>query len=369
MVYNWQQNDWRNFQYKAAEFEEYALIFMEIAGQSSGYLNSLRDSEKETSLIALLVKEAIKTSAIEGEFISRADVISSIRKNLGFTTPQYRIKDKRSEGIALLLVKSRESFAEDLTEIMLFDWHKQLMLGNYSIEVGVFRHHNEPMQVISGAIGKEEIHFEAPPSAQVVAEMTAYLDWFNATKPNGSAPIVNLLIRSGIAHLYFETIHPFEDGNGRIGRVIAEKVLSQGLKKPILLSLSTVIEANKPAYYKALKQAQRTNDLTHWLHYFCQVVIEAQRNFIATVAFSLKKAAFFDENRDKLNEAQLKVVARMLEHDEDNFLGGMNAKKYQSISQTSKATATRHLQDLVEKEILVAKNGGRSTQYQVNLSA
>jgi Fic family protein len=214
---------------------------MEIGGQSAGYLNSLRDNEQETSLIALLVKEAIKTSAIKGEFISRADVVSSIRKNLGFTTPQYKIKDKRSEGIATLLVKSRESFAENLSETMLFDGHKQLMLGNYSIEVGVFRHHDEPMQVISGAIGKEEIHFEAPPSTQVGTEMTAFLDWFNATKPNGSSPIANLLIRSGIAHLYFETIHPFEDGNGRIGRVIAEKALSQGLKKPILMSLFTAI--------------------------------------------------------------------------------------------------------------------------------
>jgi Fic family protein len=367
MVYNWQQKDWRQFQYEETAFTGIALSFMAIAGQSLGYLTGLSNDEQVESIITLLVKEAIKTSSIEGELISRVDLISSIRKNLGYPTPTYRIKDKRSEGIATLLVKARENFQSDLTEDVLFEWHQFLMLGNNRINIGQYRSHSEPMQVISGAFGKEEVHFEAPPSAQVPAEMHAFLIWFNATKPNGESPIPNLLIRAAIAHLYFETIHPFEDGNGRIGRVIAEKVLAQGLERPILMSLSTAIEANKNAYYAALKQAQRTNNLTQWIEYFSETIIQAQQDFIQNMAFLVKKTAFFDKYRAELNEAQMKVLSRMLEEGETSFVGGMNARKYQAISQVSKATATRHLQDLVEKGILVSENGGRSTNYQVNL--
>jgi Fic family protein len=299
--------------------------------------------------------------------LSRVDLVSSIRKNLGYTTPAYRIKDKRAEGIATLLVKTRANFDNDLTEMQLFDWHKLLMLGNNAINTGQYRSHSEPMQVVSGAIGKEIIHFEAPPSTQVPGEMQVFFEWFNDTKPGGKLPIPNLLIRAAIAHLYFETIHPFEDGNGRIGRIIAEKTLSQGLKRPILMSLSTAIEANKKSYYDALKQAQRTNNLTDWIQYFSKTILKAQQDFITTIDFLVKKTTFFGKYQSTLNEAQTKVISRMLEDGENVFIGGMNAKKYQAISSVSKATATRHLQDLVEKGILISDKGGRSTNYQVNM--
>lgn len=367
MLYNWQQEDWRQFRFNEADFTQMALDFMANAGQSFGFQSGLSSDQQRESLITILVKEAIKTSAIEGEMISREDLISSIRHNLGHETPSRRIRDKRSEGIANLLFKSRENFDADLTEAELFEWHKQLMLGNFRIEVGAYRHHDEPMQVISGAVGKEIVHFEAPPSAQVPAEMQFFIEWFNATKPGGKRPIHNLLVRAAIAHVYFESIHPFEDGNGRIGRVIAEKVLSQGLKKPILMSLSSAIEANKKDYYNALKLASRTNDLTEWIQYFSKTILEAQADFAKTIDFSIKKAAFFDKNKAQLTEAQLKVVSRMLEEGEGGFEGGMNARKYQAIAQVSKPTATRHLQDLVEKGVLIATGGGRSTNYQVNL--
>ena len=367
MLYNWQQEDWRQFRFNEPDFTQNALDFMANAGHSFGFLNGLSEAQQRESLITILVKEAIKTSAIEGEFISREDLISSIRHNLGHGTPTHRIRDKRSEGIANLLVKSRENFDADLTEAGLFDWHNDLMMGNSRIEIGAYRHHDEPMQVISGAVGKLIVHFEAPPSAQVPTEMQLFLEWFNATKPGGARPIQNLLVRAAIAHLYFETIHPFEDGNGRIGRVIAEKALSQGLKKPILMSLSATIEADKKAYYNALKQASRTNDLTEWIHYFSKTILEAQADFSKMIGFSLKKAAFFDKNKAQLADAQLKVIGRMLEEGEENFEGGMNARKYGAIAHVSKPTATRHLQDMVEKGILVATGGGRSTNYQVNL--
>lgn len=367
MAYNWQQSDWTVFEYDKEKFEEMTLHFQEISGQSVGYLKGLSISEQHESVITLLVKEAIKTSAIEGEFISRIDVISSIKKTLGYATPSITIKDKRSEGIAELLVKSRESFADDISTEILFDWHKLLMRGNYTIDVGQWRTHTEPMQVVSGAMGKEKIHFEAPPSNNVPTEMEKFISWFNNTNPTGKTPIKNAIIRSAIAHLYFESIHPFEDGNGRIGRIIAEKVLSQSLKRPILMSLSTTIEADKKAYYDALQKAQRSNQIDGWIEYFGKLIIKSQDEFINTIAFSLKKALFFDTKKSILNERQLKVIKRMIDEGEDDFYGGLNARKYQAISKTSKATATRDLQDLVEKNILISKGGGRSTNYQVNL--
>ena len=366
MLYNWQQKDWTLFAYDAAKFHVLASRFLEVAGQSVGILKSLSPAQQDTSLITLLVKDALKTSAIEGEMISRADVISSIKKNLGFDTPSVIIKDKRSEGIAELLVKSRETFAEDLTEVLLFDWHRLLMRGNHSIAVGAWRSHSEPMQVVSGAVGKEQIHFEAPPSADVPTEMRRFMDWFNASKPNGTMPVANLIVRAAIAHLYFESIHPFEDGNGRIGRVIAEKSLSQNLERPLLMSLSATIETDRKAYYKALAKAQKSNKIEDWILYFGNIMLQAQQDFIQTVEYSVKKTRFFDAIKPLLNDRQAKVIARMLEEDEGEFIGGMNARKYQAIGKTSKATATRDLQDLVEKQILTLTGGGRSTNYQVN---
>ena len=145
MQYNWQLSDWRNFQYEVKDFTQMALTYVEMAGQSQGYLKALNTDFQEVSLVDILVKEAIKTSAIEGEMISRADVISSIRKNLGYTSPSHIIKDKRSEGIAMLLVKSREEYEAELTEEMLFEWHRLLMRGNYTISVGQWRTHSETM--------------------------------------------------------------------------------------------------------------------------------------------------------------------------------------------------------------------------------
>lgn len=267
----------------------------------------------------------------------------------------------------MLLVKSRETFDSGLTEAMLFEWHQLLMRGNYHVAVGAWRTHTAPMQVVSGTIGKEIVHFEAPPSVSVPTEMSLFINWFNETAPKGSKPIANPLIRAAIAHLYFETIHPFEDGNGRIGRIIAEKALAQGLKRPILMSLSTAIEANKNAYYDALKKAQRTNVIQDWIQYFSQTILDAQDDFIQSIHFLLKKTRFFDTHKLLLNTDQEKALRRMLEEGEGAFIGGMNARKYQSITQVSKATATRHLQDLVEKSILIPKGDGRSRNYQVNL--
>ena len=363
MAYNWQRIDWTNFQYDESLFEKSWIEFVTISGESEGFMKSSSQGIKEESMVNLLVNEAIKTSEIEGEFISRIDLISSIRKKLGYPTESIIIKDQRSLGIANLLISSRESYAENLSEEMLFEWHKLLMQGNYSVEIGKWRTHTEPMQVVSGAMGREKVHFEAPPSEILPKEMRQFFDWFNKSK----ITIKNPLIRSAVAHLYFESIHPFEDGNGRIGRIVAEKTISQSLNRPILMSISKTIEANKNGYYLALQKGQSSNEINAWIAYFSQVIIDAQKDFNQTILFSIRKAAFFDTNKSLLNDRQQKVIKRMLEEGENEFLGGMNARKYLAITKTSKATATRDLVDLVGKGILTVKGGGRSVGYQVDL--
>jgi Fic family protein len=363
MRYNWQQKDWMLFQYEEQSFDEMWRVFLDLSGQSQGALLASAPNVRDESLINLLVIEAIKTSVIEGEYISRIDLISSIRKNLGFAVSNSAIKDKRSAGIAQLLIHSRNHYEDSLSEAILFEWHRLLMQGNYTIEVGQWRTHPEPMQVISGAMGKEKVHFEAPPSPQISLEMERFIAWFNTSLTS----IKNPIIRSAIAHLYFESIHPFEDGNGRIGRIIAEKALAQGLNRPTLLSLSKTIEADKKAYYEALQQGQKSNKINEWIYYFGKVILQAQQDFMNTITFSIKKAAFFDTHKARLNERQQKVIKRMLADGEDAFEGGLNARKYQAIAKTSKATATRDLQDLLEKNLLITKGAGRSTNYQINL--
>ena len=220
------------------------------------------------------------------------------------------------------------------------------------------------MQVISGPFGKQKVHYEAPPSKRIPEEMKNFIRWFNETGPGGSKEIKNPSVRSAIAHIYFETIHPFEDGNGRIGRTISEKTLSQGVGRPILLSLSKTIDANRNAYYDALKAAQRSNEITPWINYFVNVILDAQVNTEEQIDFILKKTNFFDRFQGQLNKRQLRIVRRMLEEGHEGFKGGMSAKKYIAITHTSKATATRDLQDMVEKGAVILSGGG--AQYQVS---
>jgi Fic family protein len=265
------------------------------------------------------------------------------------------------------MADARKTYADALAEEMLFSWHTMLLKDNKRINVGRWRRHTEPMRVISGAIGREKVHFEAPPSARIPNEISKFIDWFNDTAPGGVNEIKKAPVRAAIAHVYFETIHPFEDGNGRIGRAIAEKALSQTLGRPVLLSLSRTIEADKQSYYQALEQAQKSNDLTLWITYFVEIILKAQAQAITRVHFILKKSKFFDRFKDVLNERQIKAVRKMLDAEPDGFEGGMSAKKYMSITHASKATATRDLQHLLELEVLTLAGGGRSTHYMLNI--
>ncbi|CAM4279665.1 Fic family protein [Gillisia limnaea] len=366
MKYNWQQADWPNFQYSTDHVETMLYEFSEKSGKINGILESLPEETKSEAIIELLVSEAIKTSEIEGEYLSRKDVMSSIKKNLGLKTDVIS-KDKTAEGISELMIDGQKTFKEYITEENLFNWHTLLMKGNSTIQAGQWRTHEEPMQVISGAMGKEKIHYEAPPSKIVPKEMNLFIQWFNQTGRGGEMEIKKPIIRAAIAHLYFETIHPFEDGNGRIGRAISEKALSQYMDRPIVLSLSKAMEVEKKEYYAALQLAQRSNEITPWITYFVKTTISAQIDAESLIEFTLKKTKFFDRYKHQLNQRQEKAVRRMLKSGPKAFDGGMNARKYVSLNKTSKPTATRDLQDLYDKGILTREGGGRSTSYFLKL--
>jgi Fic family protein len=367
--YNWQQKDWRKFKFSLDAVEKELLLFIEKTGRVSGILEGLPEETKQEVIVDIILTEAIKTSEIEGEYPSRKEVLSSIRKNLGLQYDILKSKDKSAKGLGDLVMDVRKTYKDALTEEKLFEWHRMLLGENKRITVGQWRFHPEPMQIVSGAIGKEKVHYEAPPSSSVPEEMKLFIQWFNDTAPGGKLEIKKAPVRSAIAHLYLESIHPFEDGNGRIGRAIAEKALSQTMGRPALLSLSKTIESDKKLYYDSLGRAQQSNEITPWIAYFIKTTLQAQSDVEAQIEFTLKKTKFFDRFNNKLNDRQLTVIRRMLAEGTKGFEGGMNARKYMAITTTSKATATRDLQQLMEEGafILVGKAGGRSTSYQVNL--
>ncbi|MDH5228884.1 MAG: Fic family protein [Gammaproteobacteria bacterium] len=367
MKYNWQQPDWTDFNYDIKGVQDILFAFAEKTGQVNGIMKSLPGTIQTDAVIDIMVSEAIKTSAIEGENLSRSDVMSSIRHNLGLDASPSLAVDRRAKGVADLMVDVRHSFQDPLTEATLFKWHEMLMSGQRrNLPVGMWRSHKEPMQVISGVIGKWKVHFEAPPSDQVPQEMIRFIDWFNKTAPSAAEEIKNPVIRSAIAHLYFESIHPFEDGNGRIGRAISEKALSQGLGRPTLLSLSDAIETKKKDYYSALMNAQKSNEITHWIKYFSTTVLSAQMMAEEKIEFILNKTKFLDHFKDQLNDRQLKVIHRMFDAGVPGFDGGMTQKKYVAITKTSTATATRDLKYLADIGALKQVGGGRSTRYEID---
>lgn len=366
MSYNWQQPDWPDFRYDLSSIEDVLFTFAERTGRASGLLLGLTADAQTQTAIEMMVVEAINTSSIEGELLSRRDVLSSIRNNLGLAGGAPT-GDKRAKGVAALMIDVRNSFQAPLSEQTLYEWHRMVIAGNRRITAGRWRTHADPMQVVSGAAGHERVHFEAPPSPKVPDEMTHFIQWFNDTAPGEKKEIRKAAVRAAVTHLYFESIHPFEDGNGRIGRALSEKALSQGLGRPALLSLSRTIEAHRNDYYQALQQGQQSNEITPWVEWFVQIVLEAQIQTEEQIDFTLKKTKLFDRFNGQLNERQLQILRRMLEEGPKGFIGGMSAKKYMSITGASKASATRDLQDLTDKGIFEPLGGGRSTQYKINL--
>jgi Fic family protein len=368
MIWNWQQPGWPRFTYRQAALEPLERQFLIGAGEAFGILKHVGRDDQESLKVELISEEAVKTSAIEGEILDRDSVQSSLRYQFGLA-PEDRRVAPAERGIAEMMADLYRSFSDALTHETMFAWHRMLMSGERRVQaIGSYRTHAEPMQVVSGRADRPKVHFEAPPSSTMAAEMDAFVEWFNRTAPAGDEPLPPLT-RAGLAHLYFVAIHPFEDGNGRIARALSEKSLSQNLGRPSLIALSYTIERSRKAYYAALENNNKELEITDWLIYFAQTVVEAQRNTIKRVDFYLAKAKLYDRLRGKLNARQDKVIARMFREGIDGFQGGLSAENYIAIARTSRASATRDLQDLVAIGALTRTGELRHTRYYLNLTA
>jgi Fic family protein len=366
MTWNWQQPDWPNFSYDKSLLDDFEKQLLLGAGFAFGAFKHLNEEDKQQLTVELISNEALKTSEIEGEYLDRDSLQSSIRRQFGLIDDNRKISPAE-QGIAEMMVDVYRGFEAPLSHTMLFEWHKMLTNGRRDlIDIGRYRTHSEPMQIVSGAIYAPKVHFEAPPSSQMMPEMERFIDWFNATASGGKTPLPALL-RAAIAHLYFVSIHPFEDGNGRIGRAIAEKALAQCLGQPTLIAIAYTIERNKKAYYSALEQANKQNEITAWLIYFAETIINAQSYTATWIDFLIKKAKFYDRLRGQMNPRQEKALARMFREGPDGFVGGLSAEKYIGITGAPRATATRDLQDLVSKEALIRHGERKHTRYLLNL--
>lgn len=332
-----------------------------------GIVKHLGEGDKDELIIESISTEAVTTSEIEGEVLDRASVQSSIRRQLGLGTDQRRAKPAE-QGIAEMMVDLHRSFAEPLSHEMLFAWHRMLIHNRRDLkEIGGYRRHEDAMQVVSGPIHAPKVHFEAPPSTDVPREMERFIDWFNRTAPEGTDPLP-ALTRAGIAHFYFVCIHPFEDGNGRIGRAIAEKVLAQSLSRPTLTALAATILMKRKGYYEALQRNNTETEITDWLAWFAATVIEAQRRTVALAEFLIDKTHLLDRLKGRLNARQHKALLRMLREGQEGFQGGLSASNYISITGTATATATRDLADMVAKGALLREGERRHARYHINIA-
>jgi Fic family protein len=364
MTWNWQQPDWPKFSWDATRLRKAEEHFLMGTGVFAGTIRHLPASDQEQLTVDAISTEAVTTSEIEGEILDRTSVQSSIRRQFGLAADNRRAS-AAEQGISEMMVDLYRSFAKPLCDDMLFSWHRMLFKDRGGLkDIGRYRTGDEPMEVVSGAMHAPTVHFEAPPSSKVPEEMARFVTWFHRTAPAGSEPLP-ALTRAGIGHLYFESIHPFEDGNGRLGRAIAEKVLAQSFGQPTLIALAATILSRRKAYYAALEAANKGNEVTAWLSWFAGIAIEAQRRTTARVEFLIEKTRLLDRLRGQLNSRQEKALLRLLREGPEGFKGGLSAGNYVTISGGSPATATRDLVDLVEKGALLRVGERRHARYHI----
>jgi Fic family protein len=360
MPWNWQLPNWPNFQYDKEPLFALEKQFLLELGKAAAFLRTLDERDFYNFAVEILTQEGVKSARIEGEVLDRESLQSSIKYHFGLSTQKR--SDQESK-MAKLLCDVYKTFHEPLSHEMLEQWHAILFEGSSAIaDKGKYRTHTEPMQIVSNRYGSPRLYFEAPPSKRVKKEMDKYIAWFNS-------PATSTLERAAIAHLYFESIHPFEDGNGRVGRLLVEKVLSQGIGQPVLVAVSKRLEMQKKDYYAALEKCNCTLEVHHWMEFFASVILQAQKEAMELLFFLIEKAKFLRRLTDQLNPRQLKVLLRMFKEGPSGFKGGLSADKYIAITKTSRATATRDLQDLVEKGALVKMGELRHTRYHLALLA
>lgn len=364
--WTWQQPDWPHFRYDPAPLQGAEARFLKGAGVVIGSIGHLDGDARQGLVVGLMAQDMAESSAIEGELLDRASLQSSIARQLGFAADARRASPAEA-GAAELMADLYRRWAEPLSEAQLFAWHAMLMNGRRDLgAVGAYRTHEDAMQIVSGPLHAPRVHFEAPPSARVPAEMAGFIAWFNASAPGGTAPLP-AITRAAIAHLWFETIHPFEDGNGRLGRAIAEQALAQGLEAPTLTALAATIHRHRRAYYDQLHRASRDLAIDSWLAWFAEAVLEAQTRTIDAIGFLIAKTRLFDALRGQLNPRQEKALLRMFAEGPDGFTGGLSAHNYRTITDAAPATATRDLAELVALGALTRVGERRYARYYLAL--
>ncbi|WP_445005413.1 Fic family protein [Halomonas mongoliensis] len=368
----WQHPGWPNFTWHAAEIQPRARACWRDLGILLGRAGALaaaddQDAEARAALDTLL-QNIVTSSAIEGERLNVASVRSSLARRLGVEAPEGA-PSPRSEGLAELMLDATFKPDTPLDAERLFQWHRWLFpeadAALATLRPGQWRG-VEPMQVVSGRLDRPRVHFEALPREGLEHEVEQFLVWFEVSRHD---PALDPLVRAGLAHFWFVTLHPFEDGNGRIARAIADRALAQADQQGIrLYAMSAAILERRADYYRCLEASQRgTPDLTAWLAWFLETLDATLLDVLAQVERTLAKARFWQRFRSAgLLPEQVKVLNRLLDGGERGFAHGISASQYQKVAKVSKATATRHLAGLVEKGCLVKlPGGGRSTCYHV----
>ena len=363
--YIWSQPGWPALTFDQAALTD-ALSRARLAqGMGHGLAQAIGLAHHPEIVHDIWVAEAMATAGIEGETLNLDAVRSSVLRKTG--QARGGVSSRHVDGLVDVMDDATRHFSKKLTHARLCHWQAALFPGGRSglarIEVGAYRTHTDPMQIVSGRQGKEKVHYVAPPSATVHAEMTRFLAWFRDTAPGGNI-VIDGVARAALAHLWFETIHPFEDGNGRLGRALCDLVLAQDSKAPTrLYSFSRQLLENRAQYYDELNAAQcGTPDATRWVVWFTSQFEAACNKSAAIIQAAVDKAHFW-RAAPELNERQRKAVQRLLDAGPGGFVGGMSAEKYVNLTGASKATATRDLADLAGKGVLEITGQGRGTRY------
>jgi len=360
-----EHQNWPNFTWDVGSLVSKLADIRHRQGRLLGRMEGLGFELKCEASLSTLTNDVVKSSAIEGENLNPEEVRSSIARRLGIDIAGLIPASRDVEGIVEMMLDATQQFSKPLTKDRLFDWHAALFptgrSGTHKITVGGWRTIDAgPMQVVSGPIGKEKVHFEAPDADRLEKEMHAFLKWF------GNNDDIDPVIKAGIAHLWFVTIHPFEDGNGRIARAIGDMALARADgTQDRFYSLSSQIEAERKHYYDQLEKQQRaTPDITDWLSWFLDCLGRAISNAETTLGNVLFKAQLWDTiNQKPVNDRQRLIINRMLE---DDFEGFMNTSKYAKLAKCSNDTALRDIQELKERGIFIQNpGGGRSTSYRL----
>lgn len=363
VAYNHELPDWPSFRWSQADLAEQLAAVRHRQGRLVGRMESLGFDLRSEATLRTLTEDVVESSEIEGEKLDRDQVRSSLAKRLGIDIGTLTHVDRHTDGVVEMILDATETYKEPLTSERLFGWHAALFPTGYSgpsrITVAGWRTEaSGPMQVVSGPYGREHVHYEAPAASRLEKDMAAFLDWFN-----DKAVKIDPVLKAAIAHLWFVTIHPFDDGNGRIARAIADQQLARSEDcAQRFYSMSAQIRQERSAYYDILEATQKGSlDITEWLRWFLGCLDRAFEGAEVILASVFRKAKFWDLNGGKtLNERQMSMLNLLL----DGFEGKLTSSKWAKITKCSQDTASRDIADLVARNILVKDAaGGRSTSY------